>query len=55
MPFVAKSSGGNNFSNEEKQFLLNGYDDIMNIDEDQAINAWAAWAVEVKTLNCPTF
>jgi hypothetical protein len=54
-PFVAKSSGGNNFSNEEKQLLLNGYDAIMNIDEDQAINAWAAWAVEVKTLNCPIF
>lgn len=48
-PWVARSTGGMNFTEEEVQLLLNVYDDIVNIDEDKAIDAWAAWAVTYPT------
>jgi hypothetical protein len=35
------------FSQEDIQLLHNVYDDIMNLDEDQVIDAWAAWAGRV--------
>jgi hypothetical protein len=46
-PWVAKSAGGLDFSQKEIQLLVDFYDDIVNIDEDKAIDAWAAWALQV--------
>lgn len=45
--FVAKSKGGNHFSKSERELLINTYDDIMDINDDQIINAWSVWAVKV--------
>ena len=44
---VGKSTGGTNFTEEETHELLNAYDDILNLDEDQIIDAWIAFAAEV--------
>jgi hypothetical protein len=46
-PWVAKSSGGIKFTEKEIDLLMDEYDAIVNIDEDRAIDAWAAWAVIV--------
>jgi hypothetical protein len=46
-PWVAKSARGMDFDTEEIQLLVDAYDDIINIHEDMAIDAWAAWSVEV--------
>lgn len=46
-PWVAKSSGGIHFTEKEIDLLMDEYDAIVNIDEDRAIDAWAAWAVTV--------
>ena len=45
--FVAKSEGGNYFTKSEKDLLIQAYDDIMNINDDQIIDAWSVWAVTV--------
>lgn len=45
-PYVAKSVGGTTFTKEEIDLLIGMADDIKNIDEDQAISAWEAWAAE---------
>jgi len=44
-PFLLKSTGGNVFSNEESQLLFDAYDLIMDLSDDQAIDAWIAWSV----------
>ena len=44
--FVAKSAGGTEFIDEEIQLLFENGADIMNLNEDQTINAWIAWAAE---------
>ena len=46
-PYLEKSAGGTKFTNEEMQLLFEEGENIMNLDEDQTINAWIAWAVEV--------
>ncbi|KAE8445129.1 hypothetical protein EG329_013731 [Mollisiaceae sp. DMI_Dod_QoI] len=43
-PFVQKSAGGNVFSDEETEELVAHYDDIVNLSDDQIIDAWIAWA-----------
>jgi hypothetical protein len=45
-PYLAKSAGGTKFTDEEIQSLFEEGADILNLDEDQTINAWIAWAVE---------
>ncbi|KAF8857978.1 hypothetical protein BDZ45DRAFT_690436 [Acephala macrosclerotiorum] len=45
-PYVQRSVGGNVFSEEETQELLDRYDEIINIADDQQIDAWIAWATE---------
>lgn len=47
-PYLETSAGGNNFTEEETQLLLDAYDHILNVDEDHIIDAWIAWAAEVK-------
>lgn len=34
---------------EETQMLLDQYDAIMELGEDQVIDAWIAWATEVSS------
>lgn len=53
-PWLARSINGMEFTEEEIQLLVNDYDDIVNIDEDKAIDAWAAWAVAVGQLSIPS-
>jgi hypothetical protein len=47
-PWVAKSSGGIHFPTHEIRLLTENYDDIVNLDKDREIDAWAAWALEVR-------
>ena len=54
-PWIAKSKGGKLFTPQENRLLIENYDDIMNIDENEEINAWAAWSVKVKFLTCFTW
>ena len=49
-PLLVRSAGGNHFSDEEKELLLDVYEAAMSVDEDQVIDAWAAWASEVRTI-----
>jgi hypothetical protein len=42
--YIDQSTGGPNFTNEEIDLLENTGHDIMNLDEDQTINAWITWA-----------
>ncbi|KAG9240121.1 TRF2-interacting telomeric protein/Rap1 C terminal domain-containing protein [Calycina marina] len=44
-PWVAKSKGGRLFTPQENKLLFNEYDDIVNINPDEEINAWAAWSI----------
>lgn len=46
-PFVQGSVGGNVFSEEETQQLVEVYDDVMSIGDDKQIDAWIAWASKV--------
>ena len=46
-PFLLKSTGGNVFSDEESRLLFDAYDSIMNLSDDQSIDAWIAWSVAV--------
>lgn len=50
-PLVQRSTGGNVFSEEETQELINAYDDINNLDEDMVIDAWLSWASQVCSLS----
>jgi amino acid transporter len=50
-PFVAKSAGGIHFTQKENSLLIGEYANILNLDEDKAIDAWAAWAVTVITIS----
>ncbi|PVH78402.1 hypothetical protein DL98DRAFT_573149 [Cadophora sp. DSE1049] len=43
-PFLLKSTGGNIFINEETQLLFDAYDAIMDLSDDQVIDAWIAWS-----------
>ncbi|KAH9208487.1 hypothetical protein DL95DRAFT_449855 [Leptodontidium sp. 2 PMI_412] len=45
-PFILKSPGGNVFTNEETELLFDAYDDIMDLSDDQVIDAWIAWSME---------
>ncbi|KAK0120208.1 hypothetical protein ONS95_011614 [Cadophora gregata] len=44
IPFVPMSIGGNVFTDEESELLFEAYDSIMDLNEDQVINAWMAWS-----------
>lgn len=46
-PFILKSPGGDVFTNEETELLFDAYDDIMDLSDDQVIDAWIAWSMEV--------
>ncbi|KUJ12511.1 uncharacterized protein LY89DRAFT_652986 [Mollisia scopiformis] len=43
-PVIRRSKGGSVFSDVETQLLLENYDEIMNIGDDQVIDAWIAWS-----------
>lgn len=47
MPYIARSAGGNKFTGAEIDLLVEEANHIMNLDEDQIINAWEAWASRV--------
>jgi hypothetical protein len=47
-PYVSKSEGGTIFTEDEEELLMENYDAIMDLDEDQMIDAWIAWASEVQ-------
>jgi hypothetical protein len=42
--YASKSTGGTEFTSEEIDLLDQASDDIMNLDENQTINAWLTWA-----------
>ena len=44
---VEKSAGGENFTHEETELLLDAYDDVLNLREDKVIDAWITWATAV--------
>jgi hypothetical protein len=46
-PYVAKSTAGTVFTQEETDLLMEAYDVILDVADDQIIDAWTAWAVEV--------
>lgn len=48
VPWVAKSKGGRLFTRQEIRLLADNHDDIINIDENEEINAWAAWSDTVR-------
>jgi hypothetical protein len=57
-PFVAKtaeSAGGNIFTDEETEALLEVYDDILNLREDAIIDAWMTWASAVRIAFLPSY
>lgn len=43
-----KPTAGNNFTDEDTELLDGVYGDILNLDEDQIIDAWVAWAENVR-------
>lgn len=43
--YITKSHGGMDFTHEEIGLLLEEATDIINLDEDQTIDAWITWAV----------
>jgi hypothetical protein len=43
-----KPTAGNNFTDEDTGLLDGVYGDILNLDEDQIIDAWVAWAENVR-------
>ncbi|KAH7346285.1 hypothetical protein BKA65DRAFT_274014 [Rhexocercosporidium sp. MPI-PUGE-AT-0058] len=45
-PFILKSLGGDVFTNEESELLFDAYNAIMNLSDDQVIDAWIAWSME---------
>lgn len=45
-PYITKPAGGEDFSKDDMRLLVNGYAAIMNLDEDQATDAWQALAAE---------
>lgn len=48
-PWVAKSTGGKIFTNEEIRLLRKEYDDILNLDQNAEFDAWAAWSIKVRS------
>ncbi|PBP20963.1 hypothetical protein BUE80_DR008224 [Diplocarpon rosae] len=44
-PFILKSDGGNVFTDEETDLLFENYKSIMELNDDQIIDAWIAWSV----------
>lgn len=48
-PYIEASEGGTEFTNDETELLVDHYESIMNIDEDQMIDAWIAWSVAVSS------
>jgi hypothetical protein len=57
-PFVAKtaeSAGGNIFTEEETEALLEVYDDILDLREDATIDAWMTWASVVRIAFLPSY
>jgi hypothetical protein len=43
-----KPTAGNNFTDEDTELLDGAYGDILNLDEDRVIDAWVAWAENVR-------
>lgn len=46
--FIQKSAGGDIFSEEETQELINVFDDILEIQDDKIIDAWMAYSAAVR-------
>jgi hypothetical protein len=49
-----ESAGGNVFTEEETEALLEVYDDILNLREDAIIDAWMNWASAVRIAVLPS-
>lgn len=47
IPQSKEFSGSKTFTDEDTALLVNEYDDILNIDESEELNAWQAWADNV--------
>ncbi|XMA17404.1 hypothetical protein WAI453_010195 [Rhynchosporium graminicola] len=45
-PFVLKSTGGDVFTADETKLLFDAFNDIMDLSDDQIIDAWIAWSSE---------
>lgn len=48
-PYIEASKGGKRFTDDETEMLFDNYNQIMDIDEDQMIDAWIAWSVAVSS------
>jgi hypothetical protein len=46
----AKPTAGNSFTDEDTELLDDNYEDIINLAEDQIIDAWITWAESVSLL-----
>jgi hypothetical protein len=44
-----KPTAGNSFTDEDTELLDDAYEDILNLDEDQIIDAWVTWAENVRS------
>ena len=44
---AAKPTAGRHFTEEDTELLDNSYEDILNLAEDQIIDAWMTWAENV--------
>jgi hypothetical protein len=42
-----KPTAGKHFTENDTDLLLDSYDDILNLSDDQVIDAWLAWAAKV--------
>lgn len=42
-----KPTAGNSFTDEDTELLDESYEDILNLAEDQVIDAWITWAENV--------
>ena len=43
-----KPTAGNSFTDEDTELLEASYEDILNLDENQIIDAWVTWAENVR-------
>jgi hypothetical protein len=44
---TVKPTAGRHFTEEDTELLEDAYDDILNLSDDQFIDAWLAWAENV--------
>jgi hypothetical protein len=43
-----KPTAGKHFTEEDTELLDDAYEDILNLAEDQIIDAWVTWAENVR-------